>query len=44
MHSQVWLQDLSCQWQYVCEGFTDYFRLMILHLGISGWQVRCRMG
>lgn len=35
---QVWFQDLSCKWFYVANTFTDYFRLMIMHLGIPNWQ------
>ena len=35
---QVWFQDLSCQWFFIANCFTDYFRLMIMHLGIPGWQ------
>jgi tubulin polyglutamylase complex subunit 2 len=35
---QIWFQDLSCKWYYIANTFTDYFRLMIMHLGIPGWQ------
>lgn len=35
---QVWFQDLSCHWFYIANTFTDYFRLMIMHLGIPNWQ------
>lgn len=35
---QVWFQDLSCNWYFIANCFTDYFRLMIMHLGIPGWQ------
>lgn len=35
---QIWFQDLSCHWFFVANCFTDYFRLMIMHLGIPGWQ------
>ena len=34
----IWFQDLSCNWFYVANSFTDYFRLMIMHLGIPNWQ------
>eukprot|EP00762_Andalucia_godoyi_P000047 ANDGO_02300.mRNA.2 hypothetical protein GUITHDRAFT_142064 len=35
---QVWLFDLGCQWHFVANSFTDYFRLLIMHLGIPNWQ------
>lgn len=35
---QIWFQDLSCNWFFIANTFTDYFRLMIMHLGIPNWQ------
>ena len=35
---QVWLQDLGCRWHFLAENFSAYFRLMVVHLGIQGWQ------
>ncbi|CAM9451377.1 unnamed protein product [Ectocarpus sp. 8 AP-2014] len=35
---EVWLQDLSCRWHFLAGGFTSYFRMMVLHLGVLGWQ------
>lgn len=35
---QVWFQDLSCSWYFISNTFTDYFRLMIMHLGIPHWH------
>lgn len=35
---QVWFQDLSCSWFFIANTFTDYFRLMIMHLGLPHWQ------
>jgi hypothetical protein len=35
---QIWFQDLSCSWFFLANCFTDYFRLMIMHLGIPNWQ------
>lgn len=35
---QVWFQDNSCKWFFVANTFTDYFRLMIMHLGLPHWQ------
>jgi hypothetical protein len=36
--ASVWFQDLACKWHYVSPSFTHYFRLMVVHLGIIGWQ------
>jgi hypothetical protein len=36
---QVWMQDQSGEWRPIASSFRDYFRLMIVHLGILGWQV-----
>lgn len=35
---QIWFQDLSCSWFFIANTFTDYFRLMIMHLGLPHWQ------
>jgi len=35
---QVWFQDLSCTWHYIANSFTDYFRLMVTHLGLPRWH------
>ena len=34
----VWFEDLSTEWIFVCNSFSDYFRLMIMHLGLTNWQ------
>jgi len=34
---QVWFQDLSCTWHFIANTFTDYFRLMVTHLGLPRW-------
>lgn len=36
--AQVWFQDLGCTWCFVANSFTDYFRLMLLHLGLPNWH------
>eukprot|EP01063_Lacrimia_lanifica_P012606 TRINITY_DN19261_c0_g1_i1.p1 TRINITY_DN19261_c0_g1~~TRINITY_DN19261_c0_g1_i1.p1 ORF type:complete len:254 (+),score=71.90 TRINITY_DN19261_c0_g1_i1:64-762(+) len=33
----VWFQSLTCTWHYIAKTFTDYFRLLIMHLGLPGW-------
>ncbi|KAJ1635601.1 hypothetical protein T492DRAFT_964564 [Pavlovales sp. CCMP2436] len=35
---QVWFQDLSQGWYFIADSFSDYFRLLLLHLGIARWQ------
>ena len=35
---QIWFQDLSCSWHFIANTFTDYFRLMVMHLGLPHWQ------
>ena len=35
---QIWFQDYSCQWFFIANTFTDYFRLMIMHLGLPNWH------
>lgn len=35
---EVWLLDQSAQLTYMCKSFTHYLRLMVVHLGIKGWQ------
>lgn len=35
---EVWFQDLSCSWSYISAGFSDYFRLMLTHVGLPNWQ------
>ena len=29
---------MSCSWFFIANTFTDYFRLMIMHLGLPHWQ------
>ncbi|ETO09058.1 hypothetical protein RFI_28329 [Reticulomyxa filosa] len=36
--SSIWFQDLSYNWNFIADSFTSYYRLMLLHLGISTWQ------
>ena len=35
---QVYFQDLSSDWFFIANSFTDYFRLMVMHLGLPHWQ------
>ena len=36
---EVWLIDLSSRLHYLCSSFTHYFRVMVAHMGITGWQL-----
>jgi tubulin polyglutamylase complex subunit 2 len=35
---QVWFLDLSRNWYFIAESFADYFRLLLLHLGLPRWH------
>eukprot|EP00937_MAST-01D_sp_MAST-1D-sp2_P002637 g2637.t1 len=35
---QVWFEDQSGTWHLISATFTDFFRLMIVHLGLPAWQ------
>lgn len=35
---EIWLLDLSLQWHYLACTFRHYYRMLITHLGIRGWQ------
>jgi len=35
---EVWFQDLACQWHFLAGSFTDYFRLLVMHVGLPHWQ------
>ena len=39
LQPQVWFQDLGCEWSFIAASFTDYYRLLVSHLGIPRWQV-----
>ncbi|XP_063221133.1 tubulin polyglutamylase complex subunit 2 [Bacillus rossius redtenbacheri] len=36
----VWLLDRCCRWHPLARGFTQYFRMMLVHLGLPQWQFR----
>ena len=35
---EIWLLDFSLQWHYLACNFRHYYRMLITHLGIRGWQ------
>jgi hypothetical protein len=36
---QIWFKDLRGHWSFLAESFTNYYRMMLTHLGIISWQV-----
>lgn len=34
---EIWFEALDCTWHFIAHSFTDYFRLLIMHLGLPGW-------
>ncbi|KAL9654007.1 hypothetical protein ABK040_014216 [Willaertia magna] len=37
--TEIWYQDLAMNWWFVSKTFVEYFRLMVLHLGLPHWQM-----
>ncbi|KAH9073353.1 hypothetical protein Ae201684P_015165 [Aphanomyces euteiches] len=35
---EIWLHDTMSNWVFLASTFTDYYRMMIVHLGLIGWQ------
>ena len=35
---EIWFLDRSLEWSYLASSFMDYFRMMIVHLGLPLWQ------
>ena len=38
VHVQVWFQDLATRWHVLAGSFSEYFRVMVAHLGLPNWQ------
>ena len=36
---EIWFQDISARWHFVCSSFTNFMRLMVAHLGVYGWHL-----
>ena len=34
---ELWLLDLSLSWHFLSSTFSDYFRLAVVHLGLTQW-------
>ena len=41
---EIWFQDLGCEWSYLASTFSDYYRLVVTHIGIPRWQVHIYKG
>ena len=39
VNPEIWFQDRSSRWHYVAQSFSDFMRLMIVHVGIEGWHL-----
>eukprot|EP00941_MAST-03F_sp_MAST-3F-sp1_P003319 g3319.t1 len=35
---QVWFQDFGCTWYPIAFDFTSFFRVLLTHVGVPGWQ------
>jgi tubulin polyglutamylase complex subunit 2 len=35
---EVWFLDQSDDWHFLAATFTEYYRMMLLHLGLPFWQ------
>jgi tubulin polyglutamylase complex subunit 2 len=35
---EVWFEDRAGTWHFMAATFNDYFRLLVMHLGIPAWQ------
>jgi len=36
---EVWFHDRCARWHYLSANFADFLRLMVVHVGVSGWQL-----
>ena len=36
---EIWFLDRSLQWHFLATSFTNYYRLLIAHLGLPQWQM-----
>ena len=36
---EVWFVDRSARWHFLSASFSDFLRLMVVHVGIFGWQL-----
>ena len=36
---EVWFQDRCARWHHLSANFSDFLRLMVMHVGVHGWQL-----
>ena len=36
---EVWFQDRSARWHFLSRSFSDFLRLMVVHVGVIGWPL-----
>jgi tubulin polyglutamylase complex subunit 2 len=36
---EIWFQDRSARWHFLSRTFSDFLRVMVVHLGIDGWAM-----
>jgi hypothetical protein len=36
---EVWLRDLFGKWNFLATNFSNYYRMMLVHLGLESWQL-----
>lgn len=36
--AEIWFLDRSLDWHFLSSSFQQYFRMLVIHLGITGWQ------
>ncbi|XP_022109629.1 tubulin polyglutamylase complex subunit 2-like [Acanthaster planci] len=37
-HPEIWLLDRALRWHFLARTFSQYFRMMLTHLGLPQWQ------
>ena len=37
-HPKIWLLDRALRWHFLASTFSQYFRMMLMHLGLPQWQ------
>ncbi|XP_071498810.1 tubulin polyglutamylase complex subunit 2-like [Diadema antillarum] len=37
-HAEVWFLDSALRWHFLSTSFSQYFRLMMVHMGLPQWQ------
>ena len=37
--AEIWYLDRSLEWHFVADSFTNFYRLLMAHLGLSQWPM-----